>query len=89
MPPEVEKLLRSMRRSKSNWKLRDVVALYEGFGFIIEHGSKHDKVYHPDYPVLNETLPRHRKLPKAYVSNAVKLVDKLMELQHTSRKRGH
>ena len=62
------------------------MALYEGFGFEIEHGSKHDKVYHPKYPRLIEGLPRHRKLPKVYVSNAVKLVDKLIELEHTPTK---
>ena len=89
MPKDPEKLLQEMRRSKAKWKRRDIVALYEGFGFIVEHRTKHDKIYHPDYPRLIEGLPRHRKLPKVYVSNAVKLVDKLLELEHTSRKRGH
>ena len=84
-----EKLLEDMRRTKAKWKRRDIVALYEGFGFVIEHGTKHDKVYHPDYPQHVEGLPRHRKLPKVYVSNAVKLVDKVRELEHTSRKRRH
>lgn len=89
MPPSPEKLLEDMRRTKAKWKRRDIVALYEGFGFIIEHGSKHDKVYHPDYPRLNEGLPRHRKLPKVYVSNAVKLVDKLKRLQDNLREQRH
>jgi len=84
-----EKLLEDMRRTKAKWKRRDIVALYEGFGFVIEHRSNHDKVYHPKYPRLNEGLPRHRKLPKVYVSKAVKLVDKLKELEDTSHKRRH
>lgn len=86
MPKDPVKLLEAMRLSKAKWKRRDIVALYEGFGFVIEHGSKHDKVYHPGYPQLIEGLPRHRKLPKVYVGNAVKLVDKLKELEHTSLK---
>ena len=87
MPPSPEKLLEDMRRTKAKWKRRDIVALYEGFGFVIEHRSKHDKVYHPEFPRLNETLPRHRKIPKVYVSRAVKLVDKLLAVEHTSRKK--
>ncbi len=79
-----EKLLQDMRRTKAKWKRRDIIALYEGFGFVIEHGSKHDKIYHPEYPWLLQGLPRHRKLPKSYVSAAVKLVDKLIELQNTT-----
>jgi len=87
MPPGPEKLLEDMRRTKAKWKRRDIVALYKGFGFVIEHGSKHDKVYHPQYPRLNDTLPRHRNVPKIYVSRAVKLVDKLTQLKDTSLKR--
>ena len=86
MPRDAEKLLEDMRRNKAKWKRRDIVALYEGFGFEIHHGSKHDKIYHPDFPQLIEGLPRHRKLPKVYVSNAVKLVDRLQELLHTTRR---
>ena len=89
MSSRSEKLLEDMRRTKAKWKRRDIVALYKGFGFVIEHRSNHDKVYHPDHPSLNETLPRHRKLPKVYVSNAVKLVDKLKQLEDTLRKQGH
>lgn len=86
MPSSQEKLLQGMRRSKSNWRRRDIVALYESFGFVVEHRTKHDKVYHPEYPWLIEGLPRHRKLPKVYVSNAVKLVDRLLEQRDVSRK---
>ena len=74
-----------MRRSQAKWKRRDILALYQGFGFLVAHGSKHDKIYHPNYPRLNETLPRHRKLPKVYVRNAVKLVDKLKATEYDNK----
>ena len=89
MPRDAEKLLEEMRRSKAKWKRRDIVALYQGFGFRIAHRSKHDKIYHPDFPNLVEGLPRHRTLPKVYVSNAVKLVDRLKELLNNPETRRH
>jgi len=81
MPSKAEKLLEQMRNSKSNWKRVDLDKLYEGFGFIITHGANHDIVKHPDFPQLRATLPRHRELAKGYIEFAVKLIDKLLELQ--------
>ena len=81
MTAKAKKLLEQMRASKSNWKRSDLDKLYEGFGFIITHGANHDIVKHPDFPILRTTLPRHRELARGYVEFAVKLVDKLLELQ--------
>jgi len=74
-------LLERMRKSKSNWKMEDLERLYKEFGFVIRHGSNHDIVSHPTFPKLRATLARHKPLPKGYVQFAVKLVDKLLELQ--------
>lgn len=71
-----------MRHSKSKWKRSDLDRLYEGFGFIISGGAKHDIVKHPEYPSLRTTLPRHKELAKGYVEYAVKLIDNLNELKH-------
>jgi len=81
MPSKAKKLLEQMRNSKSNWKRADLDRLYEGFGFVISHGGSHDIVKHPDFPQLRATLPRHRDLAKGYVEFAVKLIDRLLELQ--------
>jgi len=67
-----------------NWKMADLESLYEGFGFIIKHGQNHDIVKHPNFPHLRSTLPRHIQLAKGHVEYAVKLVDKLSELQKQS-----
>ena len=83
MTSKAEKLLERMRQSKSNWKRKDLDSLYIGFGFIITHGKKHDIVKHPDYPLLRTTLPRHTKLAKGYVEQAIKLVDRLLEMKET------
>ena len=81
MPSKAEKLLEQMRRSKSNWKRADLDKLYEGFGFVISHGGSHDIIKHPNFSELRTTLPRHRELAKGYVEFAVKLIDRLLELQ--------
>lgn len=85
MPSKAEKLLEQMRRSKSNWKRADFDKLYEGFGFVITHGGNHDIAKHPNYPELRTTLPRHRELAKGYVEFAVKLIDRILELQKEGR----
>lgn len=85
MPSKAEKLLEQMRRSKSNWKRADLDKLYEGFGFVITHGGNHDIVKHPNSPELRTTLPRHRELAKGYVEFAVKLIDRILELQKEGR----
>jgi hypothetical protein len=81
MPPKGEKLLQRMRLSKQNWKRHDLITLYEAFGFTVSHGGEHDIVRHKDYPQLRTTVPRHNKLAKGYVEYAVKLVDRLLQLQ--------
>jgi hypothetical protein len=70
MPTTAEKLLEDMRRSQDNWKRRDLETLYIGFGFIIrkkKSRAPHDKVFHPEFPRLITSLPRHRKLSVTYI----------------------
>jgi len=62
----------------------DLDCLYQGFGFIISAGSKHDIVKHPNYPALRTTLPRHAFLAKGYVETAIDLIDRLLELEAKS-----
>ena len=86
MPSRDEKLLERMRQSQSGWKQNNLISVYEGFGFEIRHGRSHDIITHPDYPELRETLPRHSKIAKVYVKNAIKLIDQLAELQEAENK---
>ena len=81
MTSKAYKLLEKMRRSKSGWKRHDLDQLYEGFGFIIIHGSNHDIVKHPNFPLLRTTLPRQNYLAIGYIEQAIKLIDKLLELE--------
>ena len=84
MPSRAEKLLERMRRNKSGWKRKDLETLYEGFGFELSHGGKHDFYAHPEYPLLRDTLKRSRTVPEYNVRNAVKLIDKLKDLKATT-----
>jgi hypothetical protein len=82
---EAVKLLGRMRVSKAGWTRNHLDRLYTGFGFIIKEGrGPHDKVYHPEYPFLFAFVPRHRKLLEVYVSQAIKLIDRLVELQESN-----
>lgn len=81
MGTRAHKLLERMRASKAGWKRNDLDRLYERFGFIIKHGGRHDKVYHPEYPQIFAFLPRHTKLARGYVEQAVKNIDKFIGLK--------
>lgn len=81
MSKAAEKLLERMRSSQSGWSLDDLLKLYKGFGFNLRHGNKHDILSHPDFPSLRATVPRHTKVYKIYVLEAVKLIDRFLRLQ--------
>ena len=88
MTQKAIKLLERMRRSKAGWKRYDLDQLYEGFGFVITHGSNHDIVKHPTYPRLRATLPRHTYLARGYVEYAIKLIDQLIALEKQEDRSG-
>jgi len=85
MPPRAEKLLERMRRSKTGWKRKDIEAIYEGFGFVLHHGAKHDYYRHPDYPELRDTLKRSRTVPPYNVRKAIQLIDRLTDLREREK----
>lgn len=84
MPSKAEKMLERMRRSASGWKRRDLESLYEGFGFVLKHGRKHDYYSHPKYPQLRDTLKRSRTVSDYSVRNAIRLIDMLIAMQESS-----
>lgn len=77
MTAKSEKLLQRMRRSKANWKSRDLGDLLLGYGFQLRHGGNHDVFTHPELPGEQLVLPRRRTVMKVYVTKAIKLIDKL------------
>ena len=83
MPPKTTKLLERMRRSQANWKRKDIETLYLGFEFEIRPGSNHDIVTHPKYRNLRATLPRHNKIATYIVKQAIKTIDRLLELEES------
>jgi hypothetical protein len=87
MVSKAEKLLKKARNSNKGWKRTTLNALYEGYGFVIESRSKHDIAYHEDYisKGLRTTLPRSNKVNSAYVSEAIRLIEMLMELQESEK----
>ena len=74
-----EKLLEDMRNSASGWGQKDFERLLSGFGFKWREGR--DRVYfHPEYPQLRISVPRHNSLRDWVARDAVRLIDKLKGL---------
>ena len=74
------KLLRRMRASRNGWRPSDLESLYLAFGFEKEEGSKHSLFYHPKYPGFQATVRRADPLPTGYIDDAVKLIDRLQDM---------
>ncbi len=81
MPSRAVKTLERMRNSLAGWKQVDLERVYLGHGFDVWSGSSHDIAEHPDYPWLRGTWPRHGDVAKAYVSQAIGLIEELERLQ--------
>ena len=75
-----QKLLGRMRRSSSGWGQRDFEHLFSGFGFRWKEGL-HRKYYHPDFPDLWISIPRHKTLKEWVTRDAVGLIDELISRQ--------
>lgn len=79
MSKQAWKVFRRMKQTRAGWRAHDFHTLYLGFGFRIIPGKKHDVFRHPDYPDLDDVIPRHpEELPKAYANNAVKNTELLL-----------
>ena len=88
MSKKAAELVEQMRQTQAQWKRRDLVTVLNGFGFNIKKGSgrsPHDKVWHPEFPQLIMSLPRHRKLGVAYVNQVVVIVDALKILRQRKK----
>ena len=69
-----------MRASRNGWRPSDLESLYLAFGFEKEEGSKHSLFYHPKYPGFQATVRRADPLPTGYIDDAVKLIDRLQDM---------
>jgi hypothetical protein len=84
-----EKLRERMRASKRGWSPDDLEQLYVGHGFTYRDRGKHRVYTHPAYPVLLATVTRGNKLAVGYVQTALKLLDRLAEMQEAERAGEH
>ena len=80
MAPD-DKLLEKMRRSKAGWTCDDLDELYISHGFEMREGGKHRIYIHPKFSELRATVTRSRSLPIGYITTAIKLIDKLCEME--------
>ncbi|MFQ5798868.1 MAG: type II toxin-antitoxin system HicA family toxin [Bacteroidota bacterium] len=87
MTSRAEKLLNGMRRSRSGWGQKDFERLLEGYDFEKKGHGKHQKYYHPEFPDLWISIPRHHKLKEWVAEDAVKLIDELIQRKKSKEKR--
>jgi hypothetical protein len=81
-----EKLLARMRATKSGWGQKDFQQLYISYGFDFREGR--DRFYfHPKYPQLYAPVGRHNSLAKGYAAHAVRIIDRLKQLEEESDKK--
>lgn len=81
MVREDDKTLERMRCSKVGWKYTDIERLYLKYGFEKKEGGKHSLFIHPEFPELRATVARHNTIPIGYIQFAIKIIDRLKQLQ--------
>ena len=77
----IDDILQKMRASKAGWRPGDLERVYLGLGFGMREGSKHRLYIHPKYPELRATVTRSRTLAVGYITEALRLADRLRELE--------
>lgn len=81
MTSSAEKLLESLKASPFGRTREEVIRMLVGFGFTVEHGAKHWKVYHPTYHQIHTTfIPNQSKIKPFYVRQSIGCVMHLKTL---------
>lgn len=76
------KELDKARNSPSGWHFDSLRSLYEKFDFIVESAKgSHFTVWHPLITTQTTIINHSRELPKAYVIQAVAMIDELLALK--------
>ena len=79
--PSAEKLLEEMRRKRDGYGPDDFEKVYTAHGFEKREGGNHTIYRHPDFPTIRASVGRHPVLTPGYAVDAVKNIDRLLELQ--------
>ena len=82
MASAAEKLLQRMRQSKQGWGQYDLEVLYTGFQFKYRDKGGHRVYWHPRHRELIATVARHDTLAIGYIQYAIKMIDRLLELEN-------
>jgi predicted RNA binding protein YcfA (HicA-like mRNA interferase family) len=77
-----------MRQSKAGWRFGDLERVYLGLGFEVVEGGKHRLYIHPKFPELRATVARSRSLPIGYVQHALKLAERLKQMEELGEEQG-
>ena len=85
MGRRAHRLLTRMRQSPAGWGQADLDRLYVAYGFVGQHGARHNVYVHPEYSELRATVPRHTELPPMYARWVVKSIDILLALREEER----
>ncbi len=92
MATRADKILRKMRRKKSNHPARDVWTVYKEYGFIEERGrgkGSHRLVRHTEHKHLFATLPNDGTAAIYVVKQLLKNISKLDRLTEGKHEAGY
>ena len=73
-----------MQKTLAGWCRADLIKVYDGFGFQKREGGSHTIFIHPQHRHLRATIPKSRKLGKAYISDAIFIIGQLKKLEAES-----
>lgn len=76
-----QKLRSKLARTTQGCRERELHRLYTSYGFEKKEGGRHTIFKHRSYPHLIGIVARHRYLHRSYVTNALKLLDRLDTLE--------
>jgi hypothetical protein len=82
---KAEKILDRMRVTSAGWGQKDFEHLFDGYGFEKRQGNRHTIYFHPKYPELWISIPRHNNMKNCYPRDAVKLIDELIVKQNKEK----
>lgn len=86
MNAKAHRTLERYRKNPASCDKRKHQRFLKQFGFESRNGSKHIIYTHPENPILRFGLPYSKKISAAYVSDAIKQIDKLVIKDQTKNK---
>lgn len=83
----LDKRIQKLRQQPHGVSTDELERILFALGFYFRKGKGSHRCYqHPDLPDLRLTIPYRRKLSKIYVTQALKAIDRVLELREENER---